>query len=410
GSVNDLGFGYFVEHQKDYGNTIAANTDANGNPISLYFLPQDTLGEGDYNFFLREIYTPTSNFSVFVNAWDRRSSVTEHTTLDPRVSVVYKPTSHDVVRLTGGEADGDPAANQVQGGDISGVTNASSLNPTCSGLNPIASAGNPNLVSERSKDLEAAYGHRFWDDTSINLDAYVSTVTNQLFQSTLAITPQALANPAIASYLAGFATKIDAACPGDTYTAADVSSVLGLSELANAAYGMYRGIEASGRIRISRQFRLDFTYNVQSAQQFGIPILDLMGTPTLLDGGQVEGIPLQQGSATFDYTHEGFETQLQGFYVGNNNTWNRPAFTYFNGFVSKKVTSRVTLTFSAFNVFNQIPQVYGYFGAGLAHETNSYNPSPPSQLQQAVIFGNQTWVEEQGLQPRTVKLQFDYAI
>jgi outer membrane receptor protein involved in Fe transport len=410
-SANDVGFGYFVEHQKDYGDNIAATTDANGNPVSLYFVPQATYGEGDYSFFLRDIYTPRSDLSFFLNAWDRRSSVTQHTSVDPRVSVVYKPTPHDVVRLTAGEADGDPSVDLTQADALSGISNASSLNPNCAGLSSIATSGNPNLLPERSKDLEAAYGHRFWGDTAINVDAYVSTVSNQIFTSVIPITAQALANPAIAPYLGNFATKIDT-CPGDTgrYTAADVASALGLSAPANAATALYRGVEASGRIRISRQFRLDFTYNVQSAQQFGIPNQDLVNTPYLLDGGQVEGIPLQQATATIDYTHQGFETQFQGYYVGNNNTWNRPAFTYFNGFVSKKVTPRVTLTFSSFNVFNQIPQLYGYFGAGLAHETNQYNPSAPTQLQQAVIYGNQSWIEEMGLQPRTVKLQFDYAI
>jgi outer membrane receptor protein involved in Fe transport len=412
-SANDVGFGYFVEHQKDYGDNIAAATDASGNPIYLYFTPQATYGEGDYSFFLRDIYTPRSDLSFFVNAWDRRSSVTEHTSLDPRISAVYKPTGHDVVRLTAGEADGDPSVDLTQADALTGITNASSLNPSCNGLNPIATSGNPSLLPERSKDLEAAYGHRFWDDTAINVDAYVSTVSNQIFQSIIPITAQALANPGIGPYLGNFATKIDT-CPGDTgrYTAADVASVLALYAPANAATALYRGIEASGRIRISRQFRFDFTYDIQSAQQFGIPNLDLANTPYLLDGGQEEGIPLQQGSVTLDYTHQGFETQLQGYYVGNNNTWNRPAFTYFNGFASKKVTPRVTLTFSAFNVFNQIPQVYGYFGAGLAHETNPNPNNPPAatQLQQAAIYGNQSWIEEMGLQPRTVKMQFDYAI
>ena len=396
---NDLGFGYFVEHQQDSGNNIAYDSVGN----DLFFLNQPTLGEGDYSFFLRDNYTPSDNLAFYLNVWDRRSSVTNHTTLDPRLSIIFKPTHHDVVRLTGGEADGDPGVNVVQADALSGFNNPSSLNPVCGGqLNTVATGGNPNLVSERSKDLEAAYGHRFWSDTSINVVAYVSSVSNQLFSGAFPITAQALANPAIAGSLAGYASKINSAC-NTNFTAATVGSVLGLSGVFNASNALFRGIETTGRIRVTKQVALDYVYDIQSSQQFGEPISILQSNPFVLDGGQIVGIPIQKGSLTFDYANRGFEGQIQGYYVGNNNTLNRPSYTFFNGFLSKNLTKNAGVTFSMFNVFNQNAQSYGYFGEQLPNAVNSYHTQYSDPIAQYLAYGG-TQDELMGLQGRLVTL------
>jgi outer membrane receptor for ferrienterochelin and colicin len=395
---NDVGFGYFVEHQQDSGNNLAQG------PTGPYFIPQSTLGEGDYSFFLRDNFTPTKNFAIFLNAWNRRSSVTQHTTLDPRISFVYKPTTRDVVRLTGGEADGDPSVSIVQANSLSGFNNPSSLNPVCGGtLNPVAGAGNPNLTAERSKDIEAAYGHRFWSDTSINVVGYVSSVSNQIFSGVFPITPQALANPIIAGELGAYATKINAACPGANYTAATVGGVLGLNGYFNASNALFRGIETTGRIRVTKQVAINFEYDIQSSQQFGEPLQVLQNNAYILDGGQILSIPLQKGSAAFDYSSGGFEGQIEGYYVGNNNTLNRPAYTFFNGFVSQKFSKNVGLTLSVFNVFNQNAQSYGYFGEQAPHVINPYNTQTNDPVQQFLLYGGST-NELLGLQSRMATL------
>jgi outer membrane receptor for ferrienterochelin and colicin len=405
-SNNDLGFGYSVEHQQDSGNNLAYNSTGN----YVYFVPQPILGEGDYSFFLRDNYTPTKNFGIYLNAWDRRSSVTQHTTFDPRLSFVYKPTTHDVVRLTGGEADGDPSIAIVQADSLTGFSNPSSLNPVCGGtLNPIASAGNPNLTAERSKDVEAAYGHRFWSDTSINVVAYVSSVSNQIFAGVFPITAQALANPVVAGSLGAYATKINSACPGDTYTAATVSQVLGLNGYFNASNALFRGIETTGRIRVTKEIALDYEYDIQSSQQFGEPLQVLQNNPYILDGGQILAIPLQKGSLTFDYSTGGFEGQLQGYWTGNNNTLNRPAYTFFNGFVSQKLTKNVSLGLSVYNVFNQNAQDYGYFGEQAPHVINQYNTQTNDPIQQYLLYGGTT-NELLGIQSRLATLSLTIRI
>jgi outer membrane receptor for ferrienterochelin and colicin len=401
-SNNDLGFGYFVEHQAESGNNIAVDPTT----YAVTLVPQPDLGEGDYSFFLRENYTPSEKFAIYANVWDRRSNVTNHTSVDPRISFVFKPTRRDVVRLTAGQADGDPAANVAYANALSGFSNPSSLNPTCGGLNSVATGGNANLLPERSSDLEAAYGHSFWSDTSINLVGYVSSVKDQLFSAVFPITPYALANPSIAGSLGGFASKINAAC-GTTYTAQDVSQALGLSGVFNASSALYRGVELTGRIRVTPQVRLDYVYDVQSSQQFGEPISALENNPFLLDGGQIVGIPLDKGSLSADYSLRGFESQLAGYYVGLNNTLNRPAYTFFNAFVSQKIGKHLTATLSSYNVFNQNAQIYGYFGEQVPHAVNQYTaPGLQTGIGQSInpSIGYATDAELLGLEPRLITL------
>jgi outer membrane receptor for ferrienterochelin and colicin len=402
-ATNDFGFGYAVEHQQDSGRDNSFDPVAN----VVSFNPEPTVGEGDYSFFIRENWTPNTRFGIYANAWDRRSSVTNKTTLDPRISFVFKPTPHDVARLTGGEADGDPGANVAVANSLSSFSNPSSLNATCNPqlLNPVATAGNGNLQPERSKDLEAAYGHRFWDDTSVNVVGYVSSVSNQLFTGVVPITPFALGNPTVAGSLAGFAQKINSVC-GTTFDATTIASRLGLSEAINASNALFRGVELTGRFRVARTFAVDYSYDIQSSQQFGEPLSVLTNNPYILDGGQIVGIPVHKGNVTLDYNDRphGFEAQLAGYYVGSNNTLNRPAYTFFNAFVSKAIRRNLTLTVSGANIFNQDVQNFGFFGAQLPNPQNNVAPGfTGGAVGQAVTNGFGTQAELFGLSPALIE-------
>ncbi|HEY4441099.1 MAG TPA: TonB-dependent receptor, partial [Candidatus Elarobacter sp.] len=402
-ATNDFGFGYFVEHQKESGNNIAYDSTNN----FLFFVPQSVLGEGDYSFFIRENYTPTAKFGVYMNAWERRSSVTQHTTLDPRISFVFKPTGRDVVRLTGGQADGDPGANVAVGNSLSGFSNPSSLNPVCGSLlNSVATGGNSSLLPERSMDVEAAYGHRFWADTAVNVVGYVSSVKDQLFAGVGPITPFALSNPTIASSLPGFAAKINSAC-GTNYDATSIIPHLGLSGVFNASSALFRGIELTGRIRVRPQIAIDFGYDILSAQQFGEPANVLANNPYILDGGQINQIPVHKATLAVDFTNRpaGLEAQLQGYYVGIGNTLNRPAYTFFNGFISKSLGKHYSLTVSAWNLFNQNALIYGYFGEQLPNPTNQYTAPYVGPVQQSLATGFGSSSELLGLNPRIVTVQ-----
>ncbi|MBV8601494.1 MAG: TonB-dependent receptor [Candidatus Eremiobacteraeota bacterium] len=400
GHNNDFGFGYFVEHQREYGNNFTA-----GPPPA--FVPQGELGSGDYSFFIRDNYLPTSWLAVYLNAWLQYSNVTAKTTFDPRLSLVFRPTRNDIFRLTGGRADGVPAASIKSNGAISNIGNPSSLNPSCTFLNPVASGGNPSLLSETATDYEAAYGHRFWGDTALNITGYVSSETNALFsgiQPILQFGPQALTNPVLAATFPGYAQKISSVC-GLNLNATTVLPYLGVTTVYNAAQGLYRGLEFSGRIRIVPQAYVDFNYDVQSSQNFGISDTILSNNPFLLNGAQIYGIPVHKGSLTADFNDlHGLEFQIQGFYIGNNNTLNRPAYTFYNAFITKSLARNTHLTISAQNLFNQNVQNYGYYGHNLFTPTNQFAPAATTSIQQAVTIGNATQLELLGLQPQVFSL------
>jgi outer membrane receptor protein involved in Fe transport len=411
GRNNDFGFGYFVEHQREYGNNLSAgNYDPTQGPIVLpSFVPQSELGSGDFSYFIRDQYIPSSLLGFYLNAWQRYSNVTEKATFDPRLSVVLKPTHHDVVRLTAGRADGDPSVSIKQGG-LSGFGNPSSLNPSCTLLNSVASSGDPNLQPESSNDYEVGYGHRFWSDTAINAVGYVSEVRNQFFSgiAPLSSIPGGTTNSLID--LPGYAQKIGQAC-GVNLTATTVIPYLGVSQTYNAASGLFRGIELTGRLRATPQFYLDGEYDIQSAQQTGISATNLAANPFIINNAQIYEIPVHKANLTADYNNlHGFEAQLEGYYVGDNNTLNRPAYTFFNGFVSKTLEHNLTASVGITNVFNQDVQLYGYFGHQLFAPENQYATNSANSIQQAVNFGNSTALEELGLSPRVVTVSVNLKI
>jgi outer membrane receptor for ferrienterochelin and colicin len=405
GQKNDFGFGYFLENQRFYGNTLSVDPVAGGSYNSL-----PDVGEGDYSFFIRDQFEAGNRLTTYVNAWDRRSNVTERTTFDPRISLVFRPTNRDIARLTAGRADGDPAAI-VKSSVYSNLNNPSSLNPSCNLPNSIETGGNPNIQPENARDIEAAYGHRFWADTSVNLVGYVSSEQNRIFSNVLPITdfgPGALAG-FTQSQLGLFEGKIQTNCPGQTITLAN----LGVTTDDNAAASLYRGLELNGRIRFMPAFYMDYTYDIESAQSSGIPALDLQSSPTLIDNAQLYGIPVHKASLTFDYhTRQGIEGQLEGYFIGPNNDLNRPAYSFFNGFVASSIGHGLTCTLGVNNIFSQNVQNYGYFGQQLAVPLNQDAvpaagalASFPENVQQAVLFGGSDF-EEMGLPPR----QFTFAL
>jgi outer membrane receptor protein involved in Fe transport len=189
-----------------------------------------------------------------------------------------------------------------------------------------------------------------------------------------------------------------------------VSSVLGLSGVFNASSALFRGVELTGRIRVTPQVRLDYVYDIQSSQQFGEPTGVLVNNPYVLDGGQIVGIPVHKGSLSADYSAGGFEAQLQGYYVGVNNTLNRPAYTFFNGFISHTLGKHVTATLSGYNLFNQNALIYGYFGEQLPNPENQYQSGLQDPVSQAVNVGFGTSSELLGLEPRLVTLSVSFKL
>ncbi len=147
---------------------------------------------------------------------------------------------------------------------------------------------------------------------------------------------------------------------------------LAFSTTFNAAGARYRGIVLSANVGIMRDLAFNASYNIQSAAYIGIPQDILLQNTNLLDGGQITGIPLRQGTAGLSYQQRsGFAARIDTTYVGSNNSWNRNPFWFANASVSQ-TSGRVSVGLGVYNLVNSAAQQYGLIGAGVFVPQNYY--------------------------------------
>jgi len=385
---NDIGFGYFALHQTATGDTY--------NTTTFRLDPNQTLPLQESNYFLRDAYTPSSAVNVFVNAWLKHTTVTNETKFDPRVSVVLRPSGHDVFRLTAGSSTSAPVPS-LRSGTSSLNQTPQNITPSCNGSTAasIGAVGNPNVASETGSGEEFAYGHSFAGDTNVQLSVYNENVYGKIFNNSEPVS--VLGAGAIpANLLQGYINRIQQFCPNYSgFSPAQILQLLSVSTPINAAIGNYRGIELSGRYRFNPNLYADYTYNVQSAALKGIPDSILMNNQTLVPGAQVLGIPLHKASVGLDVSdRKGFEARLDTYYVGANNGYNRPEYFYSNATISKRFGESTTLNVGIFNAFNSASDTYGRIGLGPLNAQNIFGTSknafdqgserfalPPTQIQ-----------------------------
>jgi Outer membrane protein beta-barrel family len=367
---NDFGFGYTAWHQLQTGN----EDDASG--LTIY--PTGFFGE--YSFFARDDYTITDRLSLFLNAWEKHSSVTDHSTFDPRATLQFRPTSRDVFQLTYGRSDGAPSPQlKLVGTAVASDPGASLTSVTCNGYNDVTSAGNPNLQSESANDFEIGYGHRFSADSNIQINAYDTAVQNQLFSASQPLLQYGLSNVLFApGALQTYINRLDSQC-GLTLNNQTVLQYLSVSTTYNAAHALARGLEFSGRQRFARIAYIDYGYYIESSEKTGISNEILLSNPTVVNGAQLAGIPLHQATLSLDVAPGPWEFRLDNYYIGFNNPLNRPAYWSSNAFLSYTLRNgRTSLTLGGTNIFNQAVQFYGYLGYGTAPITNTISGSSPA--------------------------------
>lgn len=398
-SKNELGFGYYVEHQLQTGDISVS--DPTTGALSLTTLAPQALGEG--NGFLRDTYAFSDKLSLFANMWMKRSSVTQQTTFDPRISLQIRPTPADVFRVTYGRSDGAPSPLLKSSGQLLVTNNGSSLTTvSCNGFNQIGSAGNPNLKPENANDFEAGYGHRFKADSNIQVDAYVTTVKNQLFVGSEPLTSYGLGNVLFApGTLATYEAHLNGQC-GLSLNDQTVIPYLSVGTTYNAASALARGIEISGRQRINRIAYVDYSYSAESSFQSGIPDSILKNNATVTNGSQVLGIPIHQATISLDIAPRSWEFRLDNYYTEFNNPLNRPSYWHSNAFLSKSFgNGRTLLTLGGTNIFGQAVQYYGYIGHGTYAPENHFFSD--ANAMQEFVNGSYT-AEEFGLTPPQVTL------
>jgi outer membrane receptor protein involved in Fe transport len=401
GRKNDLTFGVSFTHQMHATNQWTSPPCAGNCAISFPF--------GDTNYFIHDTYTASKHLAIFGDFVLNDSKVSSTLTFDPRISFVFRPDASDVFRVTGGAASISPdpvlynggtyppstllpTYNQLASGALNGFE---PTGPGCTPLIPVIQGFNPNVKPEVSDDIEVALAHRFANQASLEVDAYNSTETNPI------ITDVAPLSSLPASLLATFQAQNPTyftnalgelngpgGC-GSNYTQAD----LGVSTPLNAGGAAYRGVHLSAKIPVTRQFELDAGYTVQTAYYTGLPEAVLVNNGGYVNGQQFYGIPTDTGSLGLGYANAagGWSARIDGYYVGNNNAFYRPAYSYANANVARTV-GPITFNLGISNLFNSVAQSYGILNAGIPYPQNQYVTTAPTRSEEYGLPARQVWL------------------
>jgi outer membrane receptor for ferrienterochelin and colicin len=261
----------------------------------------------------------------------------------------------------------------------------------------VGSVSNPDVGPERASDIELSYGHRFGGDTTAQVVLYDVNETGKIFAGNvpaagLASTIVGTGGP---NYLDQLATVLGAACPGEGITPANVLNYASVDTTFNTASARAQGVELSGRLRATHSLYFDYSYDVQSSVISSIPNSILSITPTLINGAQVQGFPLHKASLSVEYTNRhGLDARIDANYIGTNNAYNRPAFTYLNGELSQALSKNTIVNLGVYNITNSISDNYGRLGLGVYVPVNHFFASIyPNSLSEGPI------AEQFGLQP-----------
>jgi hypothetical protein len=381
---NDFTLGYSVWHQLQTGN----EDDFTG--VTVY-QPQYF---GEWSYFARDSYQFNDRLSFFLNAWMKHSSVSEHTTFDPRATLQFHPSHNDVVQFTYGRSDGAPSPSlKSTQAPIAADPGASLTSVTCNGFNSITTAGNPALLPESANDFEMGYGHRFGGDSNIQINGYVTHVTDQLFTANEPLLQYGVNNVIFApGIFQTYIQRLDSQC-GYNLNNATVLQYLAVATTYNVASALARGIELTGRQRINHIAYVDYGYYIESSTHVGISNEILLNNATITNGSQLAGIPLHQATLSLDVAPGPWEFRLDNYYTEFNNPLNRPSYWHSNAFISRSFNhGRTMLTLGGTNIFNQAVQYFGYLGLGTTALANQYN------------LGTVTPQEEFGLAPAQLTL------
>jgi len=371
GARNDFAFGFTLWHQSQRGNEDDVSGISPEIPTGYF---------GEWSYFARDSYTFNDRTSLFINAWMKHSSISERTTFDPRATLQFRPSHNDVVQVTYGRSDGAPSPEiKLAGTAIAADPGASLTSVSCNGFNDVTRAGNPNLQSEAANDFEVGYGHRFAGDSNIQVNAYVTTVANQLFGASQPLLQFGAQNVSFApGALQTYIARLDSQC-GLALNNQTVLQLLSVGTTFNAAHALARGIELTGRARLNRIAYLDYGYDIESSTKTGISNQILASNPTVVNGAQLRGLPLHQANVSLDVAPGPWEFRIDNYYTEFNNGFNRPSYWHSNAFITRSLQNgRVLVSLGGTNIFSNAVQYFGLLGFGTAAITNPVSGNSPA--------------------------------
>jgi len=360
---HDIGFGYYIQHFQ----ATRTRSQCDNVTGACAATPAGSPYVNDGNFFIRDIIS-MGKVTGYVNAWLKRSSLTNTTHLDPRFTFVWHPNTYNALRLTAGGGITQPNPTDR----FASFVGSGALNPNCGGNTYIGKGPGFNQLPETSSDLEVSYGHQSESGSSIQLTAYRTNLYNQLFGTNVNVGSLGPGYVPV-DFFNAYDQRIFLVC-GHHITPNDLT--VGITE--NLGRSQYKGIELQGSQRLSHELRADYSYGIQSAQPLSLDLNLLKSSPNLILNSQLQWIPIHKAQLGLDYQRAGWDAYMEGFSVDANNPLLLPHYYYANGAISKAVGG-TKFTLSVNNMFNSWADNYGYFGHGYL-PTNQYNPQSPNVL------------------------------
>jgi hypothetical protein len=344
--------------------------------------------------------SPLARIDVDANVLVKHFGALDRSAIDPQLALAYRPAASDAVRFIAGAASAEPSASARSGTPT--FSSAGDLDPgNCSAF-VVGSAPNADVTTERGSDAEIAYGHQF-AAASFGITGYVTSIRDQIFDATEPLADVA-GFTAASPELASFYDRIRSVCPGEYAAASDARlfNALTVTEAINAARALGRGVELRGEVHVLRALTVNATYTIDSMRRFGLPksVLEVPSNATIVDGGQVTGIPVHQASVTIGHANaHGLSGELAAYYEGPNNNLNRPGYAFANVALHAAVFRTLRLDLAVDNVLDSHADTYGRVGLGLFQPENPFGPDT-NALQQAT--------ERYGLSPTAIRLTISF--
>ena len=363
GTDNDFTFGYSYLNNAYVYQTISSSPSYSS-PFT-----------NETAFFVRDVYQPRhSTLTTFFNLWAKHASATNSSYLDPRISLLDRVNSRDVVRAAIGATTTEPTSDNIDVpftpsalalGTLQGAGGGTSY--VCGGQNSIGTAPSADLKPERGVDEELAYGHTWSGDSITQLQLYNVNVYDKLY-STIAPLSQTGTGGINPTYITTADSLLTTTCGAGNYT-------LGVTGTVNVGTLQARGADLSGRWRMNRRIYVDYDWALTSSVLKNAPQQLLESNLTDVIGSQIKGVPLHTANVALDGTIGLVDTRYTVYTVSSNNTKNLPAYNYSNVQVSAPVGQRGTFTVAVFNLFNQWANIAGLIGEGVPAPLNAYAPA-----------------------------------
>jgi outer membrane receptor for ferrienterochelin and colicin len=361
GPHNDVTLGYLYNNASDSLTTDNVGAVTVGNSNAAYSGP-----------YLRDTYRlPSAPVTIYGNAYFLHATATNSSYVNPRLAIVYTPTSHDVVRASVGASTTEPTANYLNQPFVASSAVQSIIGaggggkPTCSSFS-IGSAPSSILQPERGVDEEAVYGHRFWADTQVQATVFNENIYNKIYSGiTVPISLQSPPFPIAASVINSLQTALNGYCGVGGYTTV-------LSETANLGQLRTRGIMLDGRIRATSRLFADYDYAVTSTALVNGVTQLLQKNLTYVPDAQFPHVPLQTFTLALDaLLTRTLEARIDFNTVSGDNTKALPAYDYSDIALSAPVGPG-KLSFAVTNLFNQWSNNFSLENSGVPLALNQY--------------------------------------